>query len=122
MVCAQKGYSLVVTIAENFSVERRKLLRCPGGYTRARALEESTMNILQQPLLIASVPVNYQIVLGVLFVVAAVTLFCLSIDAGVSDSVYDGIKIFMKGEYWVRRLQRRFWIFRSSGYSEACDH
>jgi cysteine synthase A len=27
MVCAQKGYPLVVTMAENFSVERRKLLR-----------------------------------------------------------------------------------------------
>jgi cysteine synthase A len=27
MVCAQKGYPLVVTMAENFSVERRKLMR-----------------------------------------------------------------------------------------------
>ena len=27
MVCAQKGYPLVVTMAENFSVERRKMLR-----------------------------------------------------------------------------------------------
>jgi hypothetical protein len=80
------------------------------------------MNILQQPLLISSVPVSYQIVLGVLFVVAAVTLFCLSVDAGVSASVCNWIKIFVKGEYWVRRLQRRFWNFRSSGYSEACDH
>jgi cysteine synthase A len=30
MVCAQKGYPLVVTMAENFSVERRKLLRFMG--------------------------------------------------------------------------------------------
>lgn len=30
MVCAQKGYPLVVTMAENFSVERRKLMRFPG--------------------------------------------------------------------------------------------
>jgi len=30
MVCAQKGYPLVVTMAENFSVERRKLLRFLG--------------------------------------------------------------------------------------------
>jgi cysteine synthase A len=30
MVCAQKGYPLVVTMAETFSVERRKLLRFPG--------------------------------------------------------------------------------------------
>src|SRR5215213_6057314 len=30
MVCAQKRYPLVVTMAENFSVERRKLLRFLG--------------------------------------------------------------------------------------------
>ena len=30
MVCAQKGYPLVVVMAENFSVERRKLLRFMG--------------------------------------------------------------------------------------------
>src|SRR5580658_316310 len=30
MVCAEKGYPLVVTMAENFSVERRRLMRfCP---------------------------------------------------------------------------------------------
>ena len=28
MVCAQKGYPLVVTMADSFSVERRKLMRC----------------------------------------------------------------------------------------------
>src|SRR6476619_3463295 len=30
MVCAQKGYPLVVVMAENFSVERRKLMRFLG--------------------------------------------------------------------------------------------
>src|SRR5678809_988109 len=30
MVCAQKGYPLVLTMAESFSVERRKLLRFLG--------------------------------------------------------------------------------------------
>ena len=30
MVCAQKGYPLVITMAENFSVERRKLMRFMG--------------------------------------------------------------------------------------------
>ncbi|MCB1957613.1 MAG: PLP-dependent cysteine synthase family protein, partial [Rhodocyclaceae bacterium] len=30
MVCAQKGYPLVVTMAENFSVERRRLMRYLG--------------------------------------------------------------------------------------------
>src|SRR5690606_9950805 len=30
MVCAQKGYPLVVTMAENFSIERRKMMRFLG--------------------------------------------------------------------------------------------
>src|SRR4026209_2218247 len=30
MVCAQKGYPLVVTMAETFSIERRKLMRLLG--------------------------------------------------------------------------------------------
>jgi len=30
MVCAQKGYPLVITMAENFSVERRKMMRFLG--------------------------------------------------------------------------------------------
>jgi cysteine synthase len=30
MVCAQKGYPLVITMAETFSVERRKLMRFMG--------------------------------------------------------------------------------------------
>lgn len=30
MVCAQKGYPLVLTMAENFSIERRKLMRYLG--------------------------------------------------------------------------------------------
>src|SRR4029079_563034 len=30
MVCAQKGYPLVVKMADSFSVERRKLMRMPG--------------------------------------------------------------------------------------------
>src|SRR5271154_1843903 len=30
MVCAQKGYPLVVTMAESFSIERRKLMRFLG--------------------------------------------------------------------------------------------
>src|SRR5664279_2137580 len=30
MVCAQKGYPLVVTMADSFSIERRKLMRCLG--------------------------------------------------------------------------------------------
>ncbi|MEI9978819.1 MAG: hypothetical protein WDN23_07395 [Edaphobacter sp.] len=31
MVCAAKGYPLVVTMAETFSIERRKLMRFLGG-------------------------------------------------------------------------------------------
>lgn len=54
MVCAAKGYPLVVTMAESFSVERRKLMRMLGAkvvltpkalkgfgmYTKAKELAE----------------------------------------------------------------------------------
>ena len=33
MVCAQKGYPLVVTMAESFSLERRKMMRFLGAKT-----------------------------------------------------------------------------------------
>jgi len=36
MVCAQKGYPLVVTMAETFSVERRKLMRFLGAKVAQR--------------------------------------------------------------------------------------
>ena len=36
MVCAQKGYPLVVTMAEPFSVERRRLMRFLGTPTRVQ--------------------------------------------------------------------------------------
>jgi cysteine synthase A len=35
MVCAAKGYPLVVTMADSFSVERRKLMRFLGGRSDA---------------------------------------------------------------------------------------
>ena len=37
MVCAQKGYPLVVTMAESFSVERRKMMRFLGAKVVKRA-------------------------------------------------------------------------------------
>src|SRR6202047_3443713 len=45
MVCAEKGYPLVVTMAENFSVERRKLMRflCAKGVLTAARLKGSGM-------------------------------------------------------------------------------
>jgi cysteine synthase len=36
MVCAQKGYPLVVTMAETFSIERRKLMRFLGAKVKRR--------------------------------------------------------------------------------------
>ena len=35
MVCAQRGYNCVITMAEPFSVERRKLMRMLGASSRA---------------------------------------------------------------------------------------
>ena len=45
MVCAQKGYPLVITMAENFSVERRRLMRflgvIPGAVTPFAAINDT---------------------------------------------------------------------------------
>ena len=40
MVCAQKGHPLVVTMAEQFSIERRKLMRFLGAKVPAEMTEE----------------------------------------------------------------------------------
>ena len=51
MVCAQKGYPLVVTMAESFSVERRKLMRFLGVRARAGilALQHETHRDISSP-------------------------------------------------------------------------
>ena len=46
MVCAQKGYPLVVTMAENFSVERRKLMRFLGAKVVLTPAAESGMGMV----------------------------------------------------------------------------
>ena len=48
MVCAQKGYPLVVTMAENFSVERRKLLRFLGARVVLTPAAEKGTGMLQK--------------------------------------------------------------------------
>ena len=45
MVCAQKGYPLVVTMAETFSVERRKLMRFLGAKVVVTPAAERGMGI-----------------------------------------------------------------------------
>ena len=42
MVCAQKGYPCVITMAESFSMERRKTMRALGAKVRPTLLEHST--------------------------------------------------------------------------------
>ena len=48
MVCAQKGYPLVVTMAENFSVERRKLMRFLGAKVVLTPASEKGMGMLRK--------------------------------------------------------------------------
>ena len=64
MVCAQKGYPLVVTMADSFSIERRRLMRMLGAkviltpraekgmgmYKKAAALAENMAGFLQPSL------------------------------------------------------------------------
>jgi cysteine synthase A len=48
MVCAQKGYPLVVTMAESFSVERRKLMRFLGAKVVLTPAAEKGMGMVAQ--------------------------------------------------------------------------
>src|ERR1700692_2837772 len=48
MVCAQKGYPLVVTMAEPFSVERRKLMRFLGAKVIITPAGDRAVGILRQ--------------------------------------------------------------------------
>src|SRR5436190_79106 len=48
MVCAQKGYPLVVTMAESFSVERRKLMRFLGAKVVLTPMAERGMGMVSK--------------------------------------------------------------------------
>src|SRR5213592_1965560 len=48
MVCAQKGYPLVVTMAETFSVERRKLMRFLGAKVVLTPMAERGMGMVSK--------------------------------------------------------------------------
>src|SRR5580692_6577973 len=48
MVCAQKGYPLVVTMAETFSVERRKLMRFLGAKVVLTPAAERGMGMVKK--------------------------------------------------------------------------
>ena len=48
MVCAQKGYPLVVTMAETFSVERRKLMRFLGAKVVITPAAERGMGMVRK--------------------------------------------------------------------------
>jgi cysteine synthase A len=47
MVCAQKGYPLVVTMAESFSIERRKLMRILGAKVVLTPRAEKVLDMYQ---------------------------------------------------------------------------
>ena len=49
MVCAQKGYPLIVTMAESFSIERRKLLRFLGAKVVLTPAAEKGTGVLARP-------------------------------------------------------------------------
>ena len=53
MVCAQKGYPLVVTMAESFSVERRKLMRFLGAKVVITPAADRAMGMVKKALELA---------------------------------------------------------------------
>ena len=54
MVCAQKGYPLVVTMAESFSVERRKLMRFLGAKVVITPAAERAMGMVKKAVELAN--------------------------------------------------------------------
>ena len=65
MVCAQKGYPLVVTMAETFSVERRKLMRFLGAKVVITPAAERGMGMVKEgdragrdPWLVSDAPIR----------------------------------------------------------------
>ena len=55
MVCAQKGYPLVVTMAESFSVERRKLMRFLGAKVVITPAAERAMGMVKKAVELAEI-------------------------------------------------------------------
>lgn len=55
MVCAQKGYPLVITMAESFSVERRKLMRMLGARVILTPKEGKALGMYQKAVELAKV-------------------------------------------------------------------
>ncbi len=53
MVCAQKGYPLVVTMAESFSIERRKLMRFLGAKVVLTAPAEGATGMVKKTIALA---------------------------------------------------------------------
>src|SRR5687767_11493317 len=53
MVCAQKGYPLVVTMSESFSVERRKLMRFLGAKVVITPASERAMGMVKKAIELA---------------------------------------------------------------------
>src|SRR5581483_9191425 len=53
MVCAQKGYPLVVTMAESFSVERRKLMRFLGAKVVLTPAAEGAVGMVAKTVVLA---------------------------------------------------------------------
>src|SRR6478752_4754760 len=53
MVCAQKGYPLVVTMAESFSIERRKLMRFLGAKVVLTPAPEGATGMVRKTIALA---------------------------------------------------------------------
>ena len=73
------------------------------------------MIILQEAFFISSAPDDVQVVLGAFFVIAALVLFSLSVEAGIYPSVRNWTGTFLTADYWVRRHRRRGFAWTFTG-------
>jgi hypothetical protein len=73
------------------------------------------MIILQEAFFITSAPDDIQMVLGAFFVISALVLFSLSVEAGTGPSVRNWTGAFPTADYWVRRHKRRGFAWTFAG-------
>jgi hypothetical protein len=71
------------------------------------------VNIFQQELLITSDQDDVQMILAVIFLIVAVILFRLAVEAGVHPSAREMAKTFLSADYWIRRQKRKGFGYRT---------
>ena len=88
-------------------------LYTPGEIPGVTQTGREIVNIFQQALLITSDQDDVQMILAVIFLIVAVILFRLAVEAGVHPSAREMAKTFLSADYWIRRQKRKSFGYRT---------